>query len=193
MDIGDENSLDQLLREQGVPLHLWTGNSKKVKHLLEELRKKETVLVVENDQIIRDTNAVVLEIFFNHPTMGWLELLIEKTVFHDGEEVPGKNASLSEKFAPSKESVNAAFARAVHEELGFYEQNPKSFTFLKTEINESKGNKGYIGLTSRRHLVFGQYIMSKKNFDPRGYSETTDEKTIFFRWYPCSGPTKNPA
>jgi len=164
----------------GVRYHLWgTGESKTLKHLIDELAKGEATLVIVDHTLIWTSvcSSVLL-------TYGPFTLVEDRQVFSDGRTRSRPQhfgTSVNEKLKPGEDPYLGA-VRALSEELGI-ELTPLDILTYKgpKEVGPAP-SQSYPGLLSRftRH----EYLWEIPHgfYKPEGYVEVQPDKTTYFLW-----------
>jgi len=181
--------LEQVLARHDIEVAAWgKGAAKRVDDLLAELRGGESRLHMDQEgRLFRCVAVIGVDVFFidpHDPRQGMLRLVESEQIFKAGGRRRRRlRTSLGEKQLPG-ESAEAAAKRAIEEELGL----PASKLILRktgAEVVESE-SESYPGLTSTRHLTFFECALPLPLFDPSGYEERQDQKTITFAWKACA-------
>ena len=175
-------SIDELksyLEMAGVPVKDYgQGKAKTLEHLFKETQRGECFLIEEGKDLIRKVKSVSIFIYYQDEGGNILFLKESKQVFKDGRE---RNRdfewSVSEKLEPG-ESKEEAVKRAMSEELGIFDSQPK---FLRTE-NKKMESPSYPGLVSYYETNFFKVYLSHKQYHPGGYQEEQPDKTTYWVW-----------
>lgn len=174
------HELKQWLESVGICTSKYgKGTSRGVDDLLDEVQKKESVLVVDQGQALRMVNVLSL-----HITNAMGQVLYEdRQVLPDGR-VRCRNVRLSEKLVGS-ETWRNAIQRAVSEELGcILPGEPKVEVFedtykIETEVADSMS---YPGLKTK--YVFHRVAVTIEGLPEHNFttSEPRPNGTLFTHW-----------
>lgn len=175
-------SLDELsgyLKMAGLPVEQYgQGKAKTLEHLFKEIQGGGCILIEEGKDLIRKVRSANILIYYQDEGGGLFFLKELKQVFKDGRE-RNRNFewSVSEKLEPGESREEAAL-RAMSEELGIFNSNPK---FLRTE-NQDIESPSYPGLATRYESNFFEIYLSHAQHNPDGYQEKQPDKTTYWVW-----------
>ena len=177
MFILTKKGLENYLLKFGISSESWgKGNSKTINHLLQEILKGESNLVIENKKLIREVSA--LSIVVTHKDMLLKE---DHQEFNDGRIRRRKmKASVAEKIDKNDKNLNEAVKRAIREELGIEIQNNQ---IKETEISSStRMSMSYPELQSRVKLYGYSIDFNDDQYNSEGYMEIQEDKKTIFLW-----------
>ena len=169
-----------LLKKYNVPIEKYgTEKFKTIGHLYNEIKEGETILKVENGELVRHVSFVGARVIFKTES-GWLHLYEEKQVFKDGrvrrrEHMP---YSAAEKFKTG-EDPKKVIIRGVKEELGIV-LGPNQFTFYN-EVRVEENND-YPGIKSFHKGHEFLIVLKENQYEPEGYIERQVDKDVYFKW-----------
>lgn len=191
----NRNVLTALLEKYDIPTSKWNGNNgtKKISDLVTEIKNGETVLIEENNKLVRVVNIVVADVLYidNNTGQKW-KLTEEKQVFKKDNTIKRRTNALgavSEKIHGG-ENLQLALLRALTEELfSSYERMPNFKELLtritvkdKREIIEEHISTAYPELLSRYKIHKLTVYLPKELFNAKGYIEHQPTKDIHFVW-----------
>ncbi len=184
----NRQSLESLLQQHQIPFHSWgQGESKTIKHLLDEITEGESVLEVRKGQLIKKVQGVGIDIFFH--ANGLAYKLVESRQIFAGGRVRTRNlsTSLGEKMKP-EETPHFTARRALKEELGF--DNVESLVpdgmEYSTDVRPPTVSDSFPGLVTQRTIYTFTIDLPIKCYDENGYTETQPDKTTYFVWTPVN-------
>ena len=175
------DSVSKLLVEHGIDINQYgKGDAKTLEHLAKEVLLGESVLTVEDGELIRLVSIAGIDVLNQDASGKWRELYEVEQVFTDGRvrrrDLP---QSLSEKVLPSELGAEDSVYRALKEELG-----------LDSEMVASLHSIGH----TRKDRVSGSYPQLKTIIDVENYvaviggdvqehyQEVQPDKTTTWAW-----------
>lgn len=179
-----EDAIKEVLRQFGIPVDRWgSGSAKTVANLLDEIEAGETTLVKDEQELLRKTGFVALNIICQG-TDGVLELYKKEQIFSDGRRRKrNMNWSAGEKLLRG-ENPNVALERLLYKEE--LVQIAKGITGIAPigETQETKESPSYPGLKTEfiRYSFSGE--LEAAFFKSEGYILEESDKTTYFAWRP---------
>jgi hypothetical protein len=172
--------LEALLIRYKVSLTEWgKGNTKTLRHLLDEIHLEESSLIICNGKIKRLVSAIGVNVFYQNNGITY-KLHEDKQVFFDGRtRKRNMKHSVSEKMVPD-ENPTITTIRGIKEELGvkinWYELVS---TGEESKIRESIS---YPNLQSEYVIFEYKTRFSEEHFNKDGYIEIQKDKKTYFKW-----------
>lgn len=190
--IKSEKDLKDLLEGYGIDTRLWGKKGyKTINHLLAEVLNSEILLEVEDNNLVRKTAIVLINIYYqlqNPQTKFRLREVMEVFKKEDGsvdtkriQRQQGR-ASIGDKiknFHKAEFSIEKEIYRAIKEELGVTfsrgVQNIKSY-------QEKYESKSYPGLITEYQSNEVDIYFSGTEYAPEGYISDQKDKIVIFEW-----------
>ncbi len=166
------------LKSHGIPVERWgLGMAKTIAHLAKEIIEGETVITVENGEILRKVKLTHVDV--RHVVNGvGLQLVEDRQEFKGGRKRRRRITGVTEKMKPGEGPISSA-KRALLEELGInYKDKIESLGFEeKTRMSPS-----YPGLITKYSKYKMRVNLPNSAFRPEGYIEKQPDKRTFFIW-----------
>lgn len=177
MFIKSQSMLTEILNKYKIPINEWgTGGSKSIKSLFREIVGGETNLVVKNDMLLREVEALSIVVTYK-------DLILKESYqrFIDGRIRRRKMiASVAEKLDKNDKDRHLAVIRGIKEELGI--------TLNKSQIIEGKIDSNsristsYPGILTNTILYRFNVELLDDQFNIDGYIEVQEDKSTYFIW-----------
>lgn len=169
-----------LLWKYGIHTETWgTGATKTIEHLIDEVARKESILIEQDGSLFRLTFTVALNVYY--PNERQLLVLTEAMqVFADGRIRRRElDTSIGEKMSLHEPPHNAAY-RALREELGIHARLPlmAQFPYLKGPHDSTS----FPGLQSIHQIYLFEAVIPSDYYEADGYVEEQSDKTSYFVW-----------
>lgn len=177
MFILTKKSLEDYLLKFNIPINDWgKGSAKTITHLLKEIIRGETKLIVENNNLIREVSALSIIVTYKD-----LRLIEDHQEFNDGRKRKRKmEASVAEKLDKDDKDLINAVKRGLKEELEIdISENQISKLEDTSKFRESMS---YPGIMSRVVLFRFHVELNEDQFKSEGYTEIQDDKKTIFKW-----------
>lgn len=177
MFILTKKNLEDYLLKFNIPINEWgKGNAKTLNHLLKEIIRGETKLVVENNNLIREVSALSIIVTYND-----LKLIEDHQEFNDGRIRKRKmEASVAEKIDKDDKNLINAVKRGIKEELEI-SINENQISKLE-DTSKFRESMSYPGIMSRVVLFRFHVELNDDQFRSDGYTEVQDDKKTIFKW-----------
>lgn len=177
---GSIEELERILQAAGIDTTLWgKGKAKSIAQLQAEIDSGETILVVENGQLMRRVVIGGANIYHLSSDGKTYRLKEERQVFRNGS-IRQRNLgqAVSEKMHHDEEPL-LAMIRGIREELGL----DGEFLIKATGIDEPfVDSPSYPGLPTRYMRHQFEVWLTEQQFNPDGYQEKQEDKTTYFVW-----------
>lgn len=178
-----KDELRELLTQHGVDLDKWgTGEAKTLDHLVKEVLKGESELLVdESGNLARKVSVLNLEISHKLPDGRTLQLREDRQEFTDGRtRRRDLGCSIAEKLKAGEVPNDKSIERALYEELGIKAEFVISSSPTKTTKNGQAFS--YPGLNTIFEYTSYTVQIGDGAYRPGGYIEHQSDKTNFFIW-----------
>lgn len=173
-------TLNSLLPQYNIKPSLWgKDGAKTLRDLAEEIVDGETVLLVENGEIVRLVTVARVDVIYDDGKRT-LRLLETKQVFHNGTVRERGLWGVNEKAFGGEEPVGAAL-RGLREEIGAKEEDLHSLT-LTGQSEELSRSRSYPGIETKYRNFHFQAVVTRGFFNPDGYVEEEERATTYFGW-----------
>lgn len=174
-----KSELQELLLQNKIPLAEWgTGEAKTIADLYSEIRHGESILITENDKLVREVGIVKIDIFYKDTT-GLYKLAEDYQEFYDGRRRTIQHeCPVGEKMKPNETPIQA-FTRALKEELAITQ--PIQGRAVKARTT-TKISRSYPGLISRYREHRFTVTIPKKYYNADGYMEIDGDRKTYFSW-----------
>lgn len=178
-------ALSQELVDRGIPIAQWgQGNAKRVEDLLREIRKGDTVLIADGQDLLREVKVAGVNVKFISEC-GIQQLYEDQQILGDGRVRHRKDlfASMTEKVQKGERPSRGA-RRGIKEELGAMEISNDVKLAKTTTASEIRESPSYPGLPARyiKHIYDLDLKPGDFNYNPDGYSVREGENTTVFKW-----------
>jgi hypothetical protein len=180
--------LSAILTEAGIDISTWgKGTTKTLRHLAKEILQKESQIIFENGELIRQIGVAAITVTYRDETGTYL-LREDHQVFANGD-IRRRNwdSSVSEKMIQGESSIES-FKRGLLQELHQIEERlgadwVDTLEFGEEHIEErTHYSDSYPGLKTER-LVHSTIVeLTPEQYIPEGYVEVQDGLTTVFKW-----------
>jgi hypothetical protein len=169
--------LQTLFSTHNIPTELWgMGSAKTLEHLLTEVNEGESILTV-NEQNVLVRKVALVSIIVRY---GEFTLKEWKQVFKDGRSRQRDIVGIGEKLKPN-ETPTRAMNRGMHEELGIDRRYFRRVgSFVRTTRNEQ--SRSYPGLMCVYTVHTVTVEIDSVVFKASGYVERQSDKITYFKW-----------
>jgi len=171
------------LNQFDIPIDKWgKGETKTVKHLLDEIQSGESILIRDNKnkELSRKISFLAIDVLYEDKS-GQYKLVEKKQIFNDGRErVRNLDTSLGEKIKSNEIDIKDVTKRAIFEELGII--GGIKFVDNQKTIKETVDSKSYPGLKSLHTKIHVTIKLKPSQYISKGYKETQKDKTTYFVW-----------
>jgi hypothetical protein len=174
-------SIVNYLKSNRVDTDQWgSGKAKTTKHLIEEINKGESVLVMnKDDQLTRCLKVVSAMVYFTDKDGIKYTLKEQKQIFKDGRIRTRINiGSVSEKMKPG-EDASVAIVRGIYEELGI---QGDITLFAMGETTKSACSDSFPTLLTEYITYHFEVHLTEEQFNIDGYLEEQEDKITYFVW-----------
>lgn len=172
------HELDEFLRRYGVPVWSYGLNqAKTLAQLLEEVKKGECRLSVEDGRVVRSAGVVCLNVYQNG-----LILVEDKQIFLDGRERRRKSSiSLGEKIEKDETQEKALDRLIQQEEVSYLESVRDQIIQSSLKLGRVGESPGYPGIISKYEFFLYEVSLPETLTVPLVIHEP-DGKIVHYRW-----------
>ncbi len=175
-----------ILKQHRVPVRAWgTKNHRSFADMVRYMTE-DRVFFRNGDSPCAtiDVHAVVV-IVTHRFRRRWLELYEDRQIFPDGSVLRRKLFNGIAETLKRSETPRAGAARCLAEELGFRDQTAYELSeCLRVENREPVPSEKWPGIMAAYHRYIFECVISRRLYQPSGYSEREGDLTISFKWKP---------
>ena len=173
--------LGDFLNEAGVSTEEWgQGDSKTVKHLLDEVNSGEAVLEMIDGTLTRKTRVVRSHIYYIIDDDVWRLQEVRQVFKSDGRVRTRKLGQAVGEKMRDDETPEEAMKRGIYEELGV---GGDLYFVREDEHFRRSPSLSYPGVVTDQTTYDFRTTLSDDQFNPAGYTEDGETMTTHFRWH----------
>lgn len=183
VEIWSVDHLIDILTQEGIDIGEWgTGKYKSVQELYEEIKAGETILAVQDGELVRQLAVVNIDVFYCNSNGQRCKLKETVQVWHDGTgryRFRDRSSSVAEKLKHDENPGKAAI-RGMLEELKI-ECDDTELVF-KEKNQSQEESPSYPGITSQYTFFVYEITLTDDCYQPEGYIEDDGSKSTYFEW-----------